>query len=263
MSRMQDDGDDRGRLGAAQFDRRNFLKVVGAGAATGALPLVPAAAAESQSAATKAAQSGTVSAGAPATQTPPQTYRFLNTDEGDFVEAAVDMLIPTDSVGPGALELGVANFIDGQMSGGYGNGERLYIQGPFPEGATTEQGYQLPMTPSELLRAGMLDVRAYCTTAYGKSFSELAPSDRARVLNGLEHDEIKLDTVPATAFFNELLQLTIDGYLADPMYGGNRDSAAWQMIGFPGPNAMYTDKIAPYRNKPYTAKPEGIDELTN
>ena len=72
-------------------------------------------------------------------------YQFFNINEFAFIELAVDTLIPKDSVGPGAAELGVATYIDRQMAGGYGKGDRLYLEGPFGEG-TPQQGYQLPMT---------------------------------------------------------------------------------------------------------------------
>src|SRR5690242_1450207 len=121
--------------GAPKMDRRAVLKLVGAGAAAGAVPLVAAkAAAEARSAvahehtmpATRAAEPA---ADAAATAHP--VYTFLNADEAAFIEAAVDTLIPSDDVGPGALELGVAVFIDRQMASGYGRGDRLYLQGPF------------------------------------------------------------------------------------------------------------------------------------
>ncbi len=52
---------------------------------------------------------------------------------------------------------------------GYGKGDRLYLEGPFEEG-TPEQGYQLPMTPSELIRAGIADVEAYVQGRYKSRF---------------------------------------------------------------------------------------------
>jgi gluconate 2-dehydrogenase gamma chain len=33
--------------------------------------------------------------------------------------------------------------------------------------------------------------------------------------------------------FETLLQDTRYGFFADPIFGGNRDMAAWKMIGFP------------------------------
>ena len=55
------------------------------------------------------------------------------------------------------------------------------------------------------------------------------------MLKGLESGEIKLDDgVDSKAFFAMLLQNTKEGYFSDPIYGGNKDMAAWKMIGFPG-----------------------------
>ena len=60
------------------------------------------------------------------------------------------------------------------------------------------------------------------------------------LLKGLEHGEIKLDGgVDSKVFFTMLLQNTKEGYFADPMYGGNKDMAAWKMIGFPGAHYDY------------------------
>jgi gluconate 2-dehydrogenase gamma chain len=80
-------------------------------------------------------------------------------------------------------------------------------------------------------------------------------------MTDLDEQKLELPTVPAATFFALLLQLTIEGYFADPMYGGNKDKAAWKMIGFPGADAMYMDKIEPFRGKPYTAEPMGIQDL--
>ncbi len=104
---------------------------------------------------------------------PVPVYEFLNGDEAAFIEAAVDTFIPTDDVGPGALELGVAVFIDRQLNSGYGRGDRMYLQGPFIEG-TPEQGYQLRMTPSELVRNGILDLNAYLRDKFKRTFDALS-----------------------------------------------------------------------------------------
>jgi gluconate 2-dehydrogenase gamma chain len=53
----------------------------------------------------------------------------------------------------------------------------------------------------------------------------------------------------------------MQGYFADPLYGGNKGKASWKMIGFPGIGAMYADKIEAYRNKPYIADPLSIQDL--
>lgn len=237
-------------------NRRALLKLVGAaGAATGVLPLsAPAANDAMDSAHHHAAPSAS-----PADE-PVAVYEFLNGDEAAFVEAAVDTFIPADEVGPGALELGVAVFIDRQLNSGYGRGDRLYLQGPFIEG-TPEQGYQLRMTPSELFRNGILDLNAYLRERYKRTFDALTNELRVAVLTQLERREIQLPTVPTEIFFNLLYDLTMQGYFADPLYGGNKGKASWKMIGFPGIGAMYADKIEAYRNKKYMSDPMSIQDL--
>jgi len=240
--------------------RRDILKLFGAaGAAAGALPMGGSASADeiTKVPVDNAHNHGAVVVGSVSRDS---GYVFFNVNESVFIEAAVDTLIPGDSVGPGAKELDVAIYIDRQMASGYGKGDRLYLEGPFEEG-TPEQGYQLPMTPSELIRAGIADVDAYVQERYKSLFVSLSVQDRVGVLTDLESKNVVLPTVPTTIFFSLLLQLTIEGYFADPIYGGNKDKAAWKMIGFPGANAMYMDKIESFRNQPYTVEPKGIQDL--
>ncbi len=236
-------------------NRRAWLKLVGAGAATGVLPVAGAAAEDSMAGMHHSAPK----AASPADE-PVPVYEFLNGDEAAFIEAAVDTLIPADEVGPGALELGVAVFIDRQMNSGYGRGDRMYLQGPFIEG-TPEQGYQLRMTPSELLRNGILDVNAHVREKYKRTFDALSEADRIAVLTQLEKREIQLPTVPTAIFFHLLYDLTMQGYFADPLHGGNKGKASWKMIGFPGVGVMYADKIEAYRNKKYMSEPMSIQDL--
>ena len=44
-------------------------------------------------------------------------------------------------------------------------------------------------------------------------------------------------------FFDALLQITMEGFFADPIYGGNRDMAAWKMVGYPGLPATYREDV--------------------
>lgn len=236
-------------------NRRAWLKLFGAGAASGVLPLSGAAAEDSMGAMHHPAPKPA----SPADE-PVPVYEFLNGDEAAFVEAAIDTFIPPDEVGPGALESGVAVFIDRQLNSGYGRGDRMYLQGPFIEG-TPEQGYQLRMTPSELIRNGILDVNAHVRDKYKRTFDALSEEDRIAVLTQLEKREIQLPTVPTAIFFNLLYDLTMQGYFADPLHGGNKGKASWKMIGFPGIGAMYADKIEAYRNKKYMTEPMSIQDL--
>jgi gluconate 2-dehydrogenase gamma chain len=239
------------RDGAA-LERRSFLKTLGAASGAAALPIAGAA-----------AQTGHAPMGmpmpAPAGSSTP-TYLFFNLDEAAFIEAAVDTLIPSDAVGPGALESGVAVYIDRQLAGAFGNGARLYMQGPFAEG-TPQQGYQFPLLPAELVRVGIADTEAWCQSSRKKSLAGLAPADRAAVMTELETGKASFAAVPAPAFFGMLLQLTMEGYFADPAYGGNKDKAVWKMLGFPGVGGMYSEDIETFRNKPYPHEPKSLKDF--
>jgi gluconate 2-dehydrogenase gamma chain len=71
----------------------------------------------------------------------------------------------------------------------------------------------------------------------------------------------ELVNVPAGAWFNVFLNLTMEGYFGDPMYGGNKDKAVWKMIGFPGVPGMYSEIIEQYRNKQYPHTPKSIQDF--
>jgi gluconate 2-dehydrogenase gamma chain len=82
------------------------------------------------------------------------SYLFLSSEESAFVEAAVARLIPADGQWGSAIEAGVPSFIDKQLAGAWGAGERHYRGGPWQAGAAS-QGYQLPFTPAELFRTAL------------------------------------------------------------------------------------------------------------
>lgn len=182
---------------------------------------------------------------AQASDAPRSSYepRYFNQKEWAFVSAAVDRLIPSNEDGPGALELGVAEFIDREMDGSYGHGGFWYMHGPFVPESPATLGYQLRFTPRELYRSGIAAVEHWCEQQHGKSFVDLDAETRDAILHQLEGGQIALDGVPAATFFAQLLQNTKEGYFADPMYGGNKGMGSWKMIGFPGARADYMDWV--------------------
>jgi gluconate 2-dehydrogenase gamma chain len=226
--------------------RRWFLKSVTALGGAASLP-APAPAAEPH------AQHGT--------RVPSQTYMYLTQPEVAFVEAAVARLIPADALGPGAKEAGVATFIDRQLVGGWGTMAKMYRQGPWPEG-TPQQGYQSPLTPQQVYRIGIGEVNAHCAKEYGKSFSALTAAQQDEVLRGLDGGKIELEGVRSQFFFNMLLANTLEGFFADPIYGGNRDKAGWKLVGFPGVAAVYTAHVDQH-GVPYNAVPVSIQDIVD
>ena len=168
---------------------------------------------------------------------PTDAYVFFNPEEAAFVEAAVARLIPADETGPGAIDAGVPQFIDRQLAGAWGAGERLYRSGPWHPG-TPQQGYQLPYTPAELFRTALAALREKSADR-GVPFHRLAPAAQDKFLRRLQTGEDDLGGVPAEVFFESLWALTLEGFFGDPVYGGNRGMVGWKLIGFPGAYANY------------------------
>jgi gluconate 2-dehydrogenase gamma chain len=192
---------------------------------------------------------------------PPQEngrgYQFFTAAEAAFIEAATARLIPTDENGPGAIEAGVPYFIDRQLAGPYGHGDRFYMGGPWPKGLPT-QGYQSRFTPAELYRAGIRGTEGYVGQNFGgKAFKALAVADQEKILHALESGEAQLQGVEAKTFFTMFLQNTIEGYFSDPIYGGNRDLGPWRMIGFPGAHYDYREWV-PRHGQRFPLPPVGI-----
>jgi gluconate 2-dehydrogenase gamma chain len=214
-----------------KISRRSFFKVAGAAAAT--------AAAEAN-ALTKGTNAHAASSSSSSAHH--AAYTFLNTDEARFIESAVERLIPADENGPGALDAGVPFYIDKQLGGAWGAGERLYRSGPWQQG-TPSQGYQLPFTPAELFRNALRGIRADLGKSGKGAFAKLSAQDQDAYLKSLQTGKTDLAGVPSSVFFESLLELTIEGFFSDPVYGGNKDMVSWKMIGFPGAYASYYDLV--------------------
>ena len=236
-----------------KIGRREFLTVAGAAAAA----LAPAISAEAQQA-QAVASSATPSAASPPVDEPLLT---LTATEHAFFAAAADTIIPADEHSPSGSDCGVANFIDRQLAGAYGSGARLYRQGPFPQGKP-EQGYQLPLTPREFFRAGIASANEYTRKTWAKDFDRLNEEQRIAALKAMEAGKAEFTGFGSAMFFNALLQITMEGFFADPVYGGNRDMASWKMVGYPGLPATYRHDIKKYLGKTYDKPPRSIADFS-
>jgi gluconate 2-dehydrogenase gamma chain len=228
--------------------RRDFLKgaVVGGAAAATSTGLPQSAQAQAP-AATAPAASG---------------YEFLNVEEAAFVEAMVDHMVPADDLTPKGTDIGINVFIDRALAGAWGKGDRLYMQGPWKPGVPS-QGYQLPLTPAQLYRAGIEATNVHCQKTYGKPFDRLDEKQREEVLLGLSTAKIKFDSgLPVRPFWTTVYETVVEGMFSDPIYGGNRNKAGWRMVGFPGVVALYRDEIEKYRNKKYPVDPVSIEDMS-
>jgi gluconate 2-dehydrogenase gamma chain len=138
-----------------------------------------------------------------------EPYKNLSAAEARTLEAIVARLIPSDARSPGALEAGAARYIDRAL------GDALAAS----RGAYT---------------AGLAALDAHARGAAGKPFADLAADRQDALLRDLEQNVAKGFTPSASAFFELVLEHTLEGTFSDPYYGGNRDFIGWALIGYPG-----------------------------
>ncbi len=232
-----------------RFDRRTFLKSAVASSAAAVSVTMP--------------QSGQA-AQAPDSASPASGpgYAYLNLDEQAFIETLVDHMVPADELTPKGTDVGINVYIDRALAGGWGKGERLYMQGPWKQG-TPSQGYQLPLTPAELYRTGIKAANAYCVKTYGRTFDKIAEKERQEFLVRMQQGKVAFENgPPARIFFTTVYQNVMEGMFSDPIHGGNRDKAGWKMIGFPGVIAVHAQNIEKFKDKKFTANPLGIADLS-
>jgi gluconate 2-dehydrogenase gamma chain len=206
-----------------KISRRSLLKGVGAATVT-------------------AVAAGCDRGGRESAATRPQ-YVFFTAEEAAFIEPAVARLIPADETGSGALEAEVPVFIDRQLGGAWGAGYQLYRSGPWSADAKSGLGYQLPFTPAELFRKALRALTDDLNKIDRNGLAALTPEKQDAYLTALEKEPRDLGGVPSDTFFDSLLEMTIEGFFCDPVYGGNKDMVGWRLIGFPGAYANYYDLV--------------------
>lgn len=182
---------------------------------------------------------------------------YFSATEWTTLNALVDRLIPADAQGPGAIQAGVAEFIDLQMNQPYGYGALWYMHGPFAKGASPLMGYQLEYSPRTMYRTALAGLENAVHAAHGKSFNELDDAAKDALISNLEHGTFAMGDVPPADFFAQLLQNTHEGYFCDPKHGGNKNMDAWRMVNFPGARADYIDWVEQYGKK-YPLPPVSI-----
>src|SRR5215472_16130316 len=179
---------------AANFGRRGFLKGVAA-----ATSLVPRIAPAITTGGVVGASVGTSNAQQPVNPAndkqssklpaPELGYESLSPDEAAFVEAMVNVMCPADSLTPNGVDCGLAVFIDRQLAGGFGKGERLYMHGPWKKGKP-QHGYQLPLTPEQFFKAGVAAANDAAQKKFGRGFSNLEPAGADAFLHDLADGKV-------------------------------------------------------------------------
>ncbi len=141
---------------------------------------------------------------------------FFNDEHAAALEAFAERLMPGAPGKPGARDTGVLNYIDLALAGSYSSLQDFY-------------------------RRGLAQLDTHCRTTYNRPFARLTPAQQDEAITALEQGKATGFTWPsAQAFFNTVRTHTMEGMFADPLYGGNKDFAGWELVGFPGTQPLYT-----------------------
>jgi len=248
-----------------RLGRRGFLKGV-AVAAANPLDRKLLLASGGLTAASAAQPTAALGAGAnePALAAPEAGYESLSPDEAGFVEAMVNVMCPADHLTPSGVDCGLAAYIDRQLAGGYGKGERLYMRGPWRQ-AKPQLGYQLPLTPEQFFKAGIAAADDAAKKKFSKGFAALKDDIADGFLHDLAAGKVTDARVPLASWFNDLVYpLFTEACFADPIYGGNVGKVFWKMIGYPGLPATHARDMTEFRGKPYPAaqQPKSIVDFS-
>ncbi|NRF95906.1 gluconate 2-dehydrogenase subunit 3 family protein [Paenibacillus frigoriresistens] len=144
-----------------------------------------------------------------------KSLMFLNEDEAGTIEAITARLIPGDPSSPGAREAGAVIYIDRSLAGYYSFLQTFY-------------------------RQGIDELNHLSKSMYKTSFAHLSESQQDELLHEIERS--LTDEVPSrmSQFFAVVYEHTLEGTFGDPLYGGNRNTVGWKLIGFPGAQWGYT-----------------------
>jgi len=120
-----------------------------------------------------------------------------------------EQIFPKDEF-PGAIELGIPSFIERCLQSGHAEWTAIY-------------------------RVGFRSTEAASHSMYGKGFLEISFDEQTRLLERMQTGDLpKADwpSVAAREFFRMVRDHTLQGAYSHPKYGGNRNKAAWDMIGY-------------------------------
>jgi gluconate 2-dehydrogenase gamma chain len=170
---------------------------------------------------------------------PRPPFRFFSSEDAAVIGAMANRIYPKDKLGPGAMELGVVEYIDGQLATGWGAGERMYRQGPFSIAKTSGHGWQYAMTPADAYQVALDSLSSFTAAKYhGQTFDELKPAQQDKVLTAMETGTKEIAAhftqISAPDFFTLFYGNVKEGIFADPSYGGNHGVEGWKLIRYPG-----------------------------
>jgi hypothetical protein len=169
-------------------------------------------------------------------------HSALTPGQSAVLEALVERLVPSDKYGPGGKEAGAAAYIERSLEGGLAGG----LKGAAP-----------------LYASGLTAVDTYAQSAYGAAFAALAPDKQDAVVSDMATNKATGFEPNSSTFFGALREHTLQGMFSDPVYGGNKNFAGWDLIGYYGVKMPVTaaDQKIGAKVKPAHASAYGGGEL--
>ena len=120
--------------------------------------------------------------------------------------------------------------MDRQLAGAFGKGAKRYARGPWRQGKP-QHGFQLPLTPEQYFKAGVIAVDRACKSRLGKSFDQLPPADADQFLQDLAGGKVSDPELNLASWFNELVYpLFTQACFADPEYSPRVDAARGEQL---------------------------------
>jgi len=142
--------------------------------------------------------------------------RALTAAEAGTLGALLERMFPADELGPGALEIGVLDYLERALAGPYAELVPLY-------------------------RRALAGIDEAARAEYGWAFDDLPPENQDVLIDRLERRQLEgVDQSDGPAFFDLVWRHLREGLFADPIHGGNRNMLGWRLIGFPGAQPGYT-----------------------
>ena len=227
------------------ISRRDLLRTAGAAGAAALVPGAVAAVKEETPANPSPAAAGEVQ-GQVGSSLPSETAPLLarpltnlTARETEILSAMVDRLIPSDELGPGALDAGVIRYIDRALS-------------------------EAESDTADAYRSGLAALDTYSRYTRGGPFIDLSTIDQDSVLIDVQIGAATGAGVGfvggSGSFFNMVKSHTWQGMFGDPEYGGNVNFAGWDLLDYPGvrlavspedQRRLEADQLAPVRRSAY------------
>jgi gluconate 2-dehydrogenase gamma chain len=161
---------------------------------------------------------------APQSAASPIAATVFSPEQRRVLDAFVSRLIPNDETGPGAVECGVPEYIDRCLADYLAAEKAAFFE-------------------------GLASLDAFARSSQGVAFAELSAEKQDAVLMAIESNQ----TPGLLGFFNRARRLTLEGMFGDPIYGGNKNFAGWDLIRYPGAKlaAAPEDQTMKTPPKPY------------